>query len=63
MTGEQMHRALIEAAEQWNGEKLQQWIEQTALADDPSAETIRERFAQRWGEQLDGDAVDEVQYR
>ncbi len=51
MTGDQLEEELVRASEQWNGPALGTWVEQT-LADNPSDDTLDERFRARWDRPL-----------
>jgi len=58
MTGDQLREQLIEAAEEWHGPKLEQWLDQAAAHD--SDEAIAEAFQQRWGVAFDPDRYEEA---
>jgi preprotein translocase subunit SecA len=51
MNGEQIHRTLVEAAEAWQGPKLDAWVSAVVKAGDTAK--MAEMFGQRWGMPID----------
>ena len=60
MTGDEIYEQLVSASEQWNNGKLDQWVEQT-VSGNPSDEALIDRFGDRWGVALDGEALAEAE--
>lgn len=58
-TGEKIHGALVEAAREWNGSKVEAWVD-GVVRQTKDAQKLSNQFEERWGKALDVEQLEEV---